>query len=252
MHEQLDELADHLRRQVVDAEVAGVLEDVHRRRLAGAAKPVMTTSSRRGLAHRGAWRSSSSRRSRWMQGRRARGRGLARQAGDRLELLARGGEDRVGRAEVVEQRALARRADARQVVEDRGRHRLVAAHAVVGDREAVGLVADALQQLQRRRVVAPGRSACATPGRKTSSMRLASEITATPRVAEALQRRDAGGELARAAVDDDQVRQRGEGLVALRVVRARSCWRSHCASRRVSTSSIAAKSSGTPLGVRGS
>ena len=36
VHEQLDERADHLRRQVVDAEVARVLEDVHRRRLAGA------------------------------------------------------------------------------------------------------------------------------------------------------------------------------------------------------------------------
>ena len=36
VHEQLDERADHLRRQVVDAEVAGVLEDVHRRRLARA------------------------------------------------------------------------------------------------------------------------------------------------------------------------------------------------------------------------
>ncbi len=36
VHEQLDQRADHLRRQVVDAEVAGVLEHVHRRRLAGA------------------------------------------------------------------------------------------------------------------------------------------------------------------------------------------------------------------------
>ena len=36
VHEELDERADHLRRQVVDAEVARVLEDVHRRRLPGA------------------------------------------------------------------------------------------------------------------------------------------------------------------------------------------------------------------------
>ena len=34
--EQLDEPADHLRRQVVHAEVAGVLEHLHRRGLAGA------------------------------------------------------------------------------------------------------------------------------------------------------------------------------------------------------------------------
>ena len=39
-------------------------------------------------------------------------------------------------------------------------------------------------------------------------------------VAEALQRREAGRELAPAAVDDDQVRQRRERLVALGVVRA--------------------------------
>ena len=36
VHEQLDQRADHLRRQVVDAEVARVLEHVHRRRLARA------------------------------------------------------------------------------------------------------------------------------------------------------------------------------------------------------------------------
>ncbi len=38
VHEQVDEVADHLGWQVVDAEVARVLEDVHRRRLAGARK----------------------------------------------------------------------------------------------------------------------------------------------------------------------------------------------------------------------
>ncbi len=36
VHEQLDQAADHARRQVVDAEVAGVLEHVHRGRLPGA------------------------------------------------------------------------------------------------------------------------------------------------------------------------------------------------------------------------
>src|SRR3712207_7258637 len=35
----LGQPADHLRRQVVDAEVAGVLEHVHRGRLAGAREP---------------------------------------------------------------------------------------------------------------------------------------------------------------------------------------------------------------------
>src|SRR4051812_42904339 len=48
--------------------------------------------------------------------------GLARQAGRGLELLARGRQHRLGRAEVRQQRALARRPDPRQVVEDRRRH----------------------------------------------------------------------------------------------------------------------------------
>ena len=39
VHEQLGQRADHLRRQVVDAEVAGVLEDRHRGRLPGAGVP---------------------------------------------------------------------------------------------------------------------------------------------------------------------------------------------------------------------
>ena len=45
--EELDQRADHLGRQVVDAEVARVLEDVHGRRLAGARVAVMTTRSSR-------------------------------------------------------------------------------------------------------------------------------------------------------------------------------------------------------------
>src|SRR4051795_7317460 len=79
---------------------------------------------------------------------------LLREAGDPLELLARRGDDRLRRAEVLEQRALAGGADAGQLVEQRGRHGAVAAGAVVRDREAVGLVAYALEELQRGRVVA--------------------------------------------------------------------------------------------------
>src|SRR3954449_3695339 len=80
-------------------------------------------------------------------------RDLLREAGDALELLARGAEYRLGGAEVLEQRALARRADPGQLVHDRLGHRPVAADAVVGDREAVRLVADALEQLERGRLV---------------------------------------------------------------------------------------------------
>ena len=64
-------------------------------------------------------------------------------AGDpwhRLELLAGGRDDRVGRAEVLEQGPLAGGPDARQLVEDRRRHRTVTPLAVVGDRKPVGLV----------------------------------------------------------------------------------------------------------------
>src|SRR4051794_34706160 len=44
---------------------------------------------------------------------------LLREAGHALELLAGGAEHGLGRAEVLEQRALARRADPGQVVHDR-------------------------------------------------------------------------------------------------------------------------------------
>src|SRR4051812_39671822 len=72
---------------------------------------------------------------------------LLRQPGDLLELLARCAEHGVRGAEVLEQRALARRPDARKLVHDRLRHRAVAAQPVVRDREAMGLVAHALEQL---------------------------------------------------------------------------------------------------------
>src|SRR4051794_17668254 len=75
-------------------------------------------------------------------------RDLRGQAGHPLELLARGVEHRVGRAEVRQQRLLALRPDAGQAVEDRLRHLFVAALAVVRDGEAVRLVADALQELE--------------------------------------------------------------------------------------------------------
>src|SRR3954465_2063388 len=78
-------------------------------------------------------------------------RGLAGEAGDGLELIARRGDDGLGRAEVLEQRALASGADAGQVVEQRLRHRGVRAGPVVGDGEPVRLVAQALLQLQSRR-----------------------------------------------------------------------------------------------------
>ena len=123
---------------------------------------------------------------------------------------------------------------------------------MVGDREAVRLVAHALEQLELRRVVREHAAARARPGRKTSSIRLASETTATPRSRKPCSAAEAGRELALAAVDHDQVRQRGEGRVAVGVVRRVLALASpHCASGAPSTSSIAAKSSGA-LDGRGS
>ena len=72
---------------------------------------------------------------------------FARQAGHRLELLPGGGEEPLRGAEVLEQGALAGRADSFQRVEDGAGHRPVAPPAVVFDREAVGLIADPLQEL---------------------------------------------------------------------------------------------------------
>src|SRR4051812_10241102 len=78
---------------------------------------------------------------------------LLRETGDVLEVLSRGAEHRLGRAEVLQQGSLARRADARQLVHDRLGHRLVAAGTVMGDGKAVRLVAHPLQQLQLGRLV---------------------------------------------------------------------------------------------------
>ncbi len=97
-------------------------------------------------------------------------RDLARQPGHRLELLAARAQEALGRAEVLQDAALARRPDAGQLVEDRARHRLVAAAAVELDREAVRLVADALEQLELGRVVRQQRAAaCGPAGRPPRS-----------------------------------------------------------------------------------
>ena len=68
-------------------------------------------------------------------------RHLRADAADRCEIGDAGAAHRLGRAEMLEQRALARRADARDLVERRGMHRLLAPGAMGADGEAVGLVA---------------------------------------------------------------------------------------------------------------
>ena len=77
-----------------------------------------------------------------------RPRRLCRQSRDGLQLLLRGGEKAVGRAEVVQDRTPAGRPDALQRVEDRPERARIPLLPVERDREAMRLVADALEQLQ--------------------------------------------------------------------------------------------------------
>src|SRR3954454_13127571 len=85
-------------------------------------------------------------------------RGPRWDARDPLQLLLRRAEHRLGRAEVPEQRAPPRRADALEPVEDRLARLRIAPAAMEAEREAVRLVADPLEQLQPRgRPVQPDR-----------------------------------------------------------------------------------------------
>src|SRR3954467_12771301 len=115
-------------------------------------------------------------------------RRLPGQSGHGLELLARGADNGPGRAEVVEQRPLARGADARQAVEDRLRHRAVAAGAGGGDGESGRPGADPPGGVHgprwggcRAGVSWPRTSGAPRPGMKISSIRFASETIVTPR-----------------------------------------------------------------------
>ena len=123
--------------------------------------------------------------------------------------------------------------------------------AVVRDREAVRLVAHALQQLQLGRVVRRARAASRRPGTKTSSIRLASETTVTPRSRKpcsALERRRRAGPCRRrsrpgsaARRSSRRGRRRAGELSAALALRA--------APRRAPRA-IAAKSSGCPRSSR--
>ena len=99
-------------------------------------------------------------------------------AGNALQLLGRRLEQPLRRAEVLDQRSLASRADAGQCVEDRFAGLRIAAAAVEAEGEAVRLVADPLQELEAGRVALED-DRLGRPGTKTSSSRFASAITAT-------------------------------------------------------------------------
>ena len=104
--------------------------------------------------------------------RRARGRGvdlvvhglgdLVGQPGQRLQLLERGLLDLADPTELLHQPLLAGLAEAGDAVEHRGGHALAPQLAVVRDGEAVGLVADALEQVERL-AVAGHRAGLALP-----------------------------------------------------------------------------------------
>ena len=125
----------------------------------------------------------------------------------------------LGRAEVLEQRALARRADAGQLVEDRWR-------SARSRRVRWWVIAKRWASSRTRcSSCSSGVSWASTigsrrPGDEDLLDALGQRDDRHAALAEAVERAQARRELARAAVDDDEVRQRGERLVALGVVRA--------------------------------
>src|ERR1700758_5864829 len=77
-------------------------------------------------------------------------RGLGADPGHLGEIGQRRALDRLERAEMVEQGALAGRADARDLLQSRLADVAAAPHAVRADREAMRLVAQALDEIERR------------------------------------------------------------------------------------------------------
>ena len=165
--EQLAEAADHPRRQVVDAEVAAVLEGGDRFRLA---RPGMAGDDRP-ASSRGRGGSASCSdvglASQFVEVARGSHERLC-QAGRAPTRVPRGvaARKRSGEPKCCEQGALADGADAFQRVEHRAGHRPVAAAAVMLDREAVGLVADPLQELVGLASRGAGRSGRGGRGRR--------------------------------------------------------------------------------------
>src|SRR4051794_35361970 len=107
-----------------------------------------------------------------------RTRGSLGDPGHAFQFLLRRGQKPLGGAEVAEERPAPRGPDSLERVEDRLARLRVAPLAVEADREPVGLVADALQELQPGGVV-PQQDRLRPPGTNTSSIRFAREITAT-------------------------------------------------------------------------
>src|SRR5262252_10062114 len=77
-------------------------------------------------------------------------RGLGADPGHLGEIGERGALDRLERAEMVEQGALAGRADARDLLQPRLADVAAPPHAVRADREAMRLIAQPLDEIERR------------------------------------------------------------------------------------------------------
>src|SRR5215210_4975607 len=134
-----------------------------------------------------------------------------------FQLLQRGAQESLRGTEVLQDLLFARRAHAGQLVEDGGGHGPSAHLAVVGVGEAVSLVADALQQVQLRRVSLQHHRLRATRLEDlliTLGERAQGDLRQFRAHAEFVEDRGDRGELALAAVEQDHVRRRHELLVA--------------------------------------
>ena len=162
-------------------------------------------------------------------------RGLLREAGNALELLLRGLEEALDGAEVPDDRAPPHRPDAGKPLEDRLHRARAPLAPVVAERDAVRLVADALEELERgARAVEHDRRR--EPGHEDLLLALRERDDRDARQVELLHRGQRRGELPLSAVDDDEVRHPREALVRARRRGAR-------ANRRETASRIAPTSS---------
>ena len=132
-------------------------------------------------------------------------------ADDRGQLLARGAADAGDAAEVLSSVLRRRGPTPGDVVELRAQVARRPGLAVEGDREAVRLVADALQQAQRRALGRAGDGVDRVAG-EDQLLLLGQADGDEPLEAERAQRLVGRRELALAAVDDDQIGQRPAAL----------------------------------------
>src|SRR5215211_440748 len=135
-----------------------------------------------------------------------------------LELFEGGAHECLRGTEVVQDLLFTRRPDAGEFVEDGGGHGLCAHSAVVGVGETVGLVADALEQVEFRRVgFQPHRLRAARLEDLLVALgeRAQRDVWEVLADVELLEDRGNGGELALASVEQDQVRRGQELLVLL-------------------------------------